>query len=108
MIFSRTYVESLLGEILCTFSGIFTIKAEFTEFCMDGYFSGDIELHEDIQDFIRDRVPVSMYVHFNEIPDPKVNIFDKAKCTVHNGVCVCTWNEEEEHGKNDKVCSLQG
>lgn len=108
MIFSRVYVESLLGEILCTFSGILSIKAEFTEFCMDAYFSGDIELSEDIQNFIKDRIPIRIWTHFNETPDTKVYIEETVKCTIHNGVCVCNWNEEECHGKNDKVCSLQG
>lgn len=29
MVFSRNYVEELLSEILCTFSGIFVVGADF-------------------------------------------------------------------------------
>ena len=48
MIFSRNYVEELLSEILCTFSGIFVVGADFSYFGHDVYFWGDTLLSNEV------------------------------------------------------------
>lgn len=102
LVFSRNCVEELLSEILCTFSGVFVVCAEFSYFGYDAYFWGDALLSNEVQKFIADRVPICFYVHFNEIPK-KEEILERVKCTVKNGECVCVWNYEEvkEIGSRD-------
>ena len=58
MVFSRNYVEELLSEILCTFSGILVVGADFSYFGHDVYFWGDTLLSNEVQKFIADRVPI--------------------------------------------------
>ena len=102
MVFSRNYVEELLSEILCTFSGIFVVGADFSYFGHEVYFWGDTLLSNEVQKFIADRVPIYFCVHFGEIPKKDI-ILERVKCTVKNGECVCVWNYEEvkEIGSRD-------
>lgn len=87
MVFSRNYVEELLSEILCTFSGILVVGADFSYFGHDVYFWGDTLLSNEVQKFIADRVPIYFCVHFGEIPKKDI-ILERVKCTVKNGESV--------------------